>query len=185
MDKSLIEQIYGPQSSGDNTFTAKARLLQSMFRIQLGETKMGIGPNQYSIDKNTKQPTYYGNMLLNGQQSGKNFFFDTTFEYALKRVDEKKPEETITEYRLFNNLLSSMPMAFNLFHPLMMIKEQYPDKLNLMIRDLFPELPVKHVDEVMIEKYKTIIPEEANIFTITDDEDEIVKIVENSKREIK
>jgi len=132
MAKNILEEKYGPQSSGDNTFTAKARLLQSVYRIQSGETSMGIGPDKNSVDKH-QNPTYYGNMLTHGEISGKNFFFRETFEYALKRVNEKIAEETIGEYRLFNNLLSSMPMAFNLFHPLMMIKEKHPDLLNRMI----------------------------------------------------
>ena len=150
MDKKLLEEKYGPQSPGDTTFTAKARLLQSVYRVQSGETSMGIGPDKNSVDKH-QNPTYYGNMLSNGEISGKNFFFRETFEYALKRVNKKKAEETIGEYRLFNNLLSSMPMAFNLFHPLMMIKEKYPDQLILLIRDLFPDLPVFNVDEILIE----------------------------------
>jgi hypothetical protein len=150
MDKKLLEEKYGPQSPGDNTFTAKARLLQSVYRVQSGETSPGIGPDKNSVDKH-QNPTYYGNMLFQGEISGKNFFFSETFEYALKRVRDKKPEETIGEYRLFNNLLSSMPMAFNLFHPLMMIKEKHPDLLNRMIRNIFPELPVSQVDEILIE----------------------------------
>lgn len=155
-----IEALYGPQSSGDNPFTAKARLLQSVYRVECGERFMGIGPNEKSKDKKGN-PTYYGNMLANGQSSGKNFFFKETFEYALKRVKEKKPEETIGEYRLFNNLLSSMPMAFNLFHLLMMIKEKHPNLLNQMIRDLFPVLPVYQVDDILIE----FIPTPTNQYT--------------------
>ena len=34
-----------------------------------------------------------------------------------KRVAEKSKNETIAEFRLFNNLLSSHPMTFNLFYP--------------------------------------------------------------------
>ena len=152
--------LYGPQFSGDNTFTAKARLLQSVYRIRIGEIAMGIGPNKSSINEN-KNPTYYGNMLSNGEFSGKNFFFQETFKYAIKRVKEKRSDETIGEYRLFNNLLSSMPMAFNLFHPLMMIRDKNPDLLNLMIQDLFPELPIHNVDEILIE----FIPSPINNYT--------------------
>lgn len=148
-----IEDIYGPQSNSDDNFTKKARLLQSIYRVQAGES-MGIGPNENSKDKKDN-PTYYGNMLVNGKESAKNFFFTETFKYALKRVKEKKKDETIGEYRLFNNLLSSMPMAFNLFHPLMMIGEKDPEALNQMIRDAFPELPVYRVDEIKIEYIPT------------------------------
>lgn len=156
MDKKLIEEKFGPQCPGDNNFTAKARLLQSIYRVQCGETSMGVGPDKNSINK-FKKPTLYGNMLSSGEISGKNFYFQESFEYAVKRVNEKKAEETIGEYRLFNNLLSSMPLAFNLFHPLMLIKEKYPDKLNMMIRDLFPDLPVYNVDEILIEFIPTPI----------------------------
>jgi hypothetical protein len=144
-----IEKVYGPQSSGDNSFTVKARLLQSIYRVQSGEA-MGIGPDQNSFDK-YKRPSYYGNMLADGKISGKNFFFRETFDYAIKRADGKTPDETIAEYRLFNNLLSSMPMAFNLFHPLMMIMERFPEQLDQIVRDLFPGLPVYQVDEILIE----------------------------------
>lgn len=157
MDKRKIENKYGPQSSGDPAFTAKARLLQSAYRVQNSETSMGVGPSRYSVDRLTKEPTFYGNMLADGDHSGKNFFFPATFDYAQKRADKPKAEETFDSYRLFNNLLSSMPMAFNLFHPLMMIKEKYPDLLNLMIQNLFPELPVYQVNEIVLEYIPTPI----------------------------
>lgn len=161
------EELYGPQSSGDNRFTANARLLQSVYRVEQGEKFMGIGPNEKSTDRNGN-PTYYGNMLANGKSTGKNFFFKETFEYALERINKKKKEETIGEYRLFNNLLSSMPMAFNLFHPLMIIREKHPDLLNLMVRDLFPELPVHHVDEIKIEFIPTPTPHYTNDLSAMD-----------------
>lgn len=37
------------------------------------------------------------------------------------------------------------------------------------------------IKEVLLEKYKTISPENLDIFTITDDEDEILEIIKNSK----
>ena len=154
-----INATYGNQSPGDNKFTAKARLLQSMYRVSKCESRMGRGPSRNSTDKDGN-PTFYGNMLVNGKYTGKNFFFNETFEYAIKRVDDprvRKPEETIDEYRLFNNMLSSMPMAFNLFHPLMMIRKQYPDQLNRIVAALFPEFPVVQVDEIKIEFIPTPI----------------------------
>lgn len=157
-----IENLYGPQSSGDNAFTAKARLLQSVYRAQSGETAMGIGPTKHAVDRSTKKPSYYGNMLADGEHSGKNFFFPKTFEYAHNRADSPKAAETIDKYRLFNNLLSSMPMAFNLFHPLMMITEKYPELLNQMIRDLFPGLPVHQVGEILIEYIPTPVDKYTN-----------------------
>lgn len=157
-----IKEHYGPQSPGDNPFTSKARLLQSIYRVQSGETAMGVGPSMHSKDSKTGEPSYYGNMVKDGQLTGKNFFFRETFEYALTRVGKMKAEETIDQYRLFNNLLSSMPMAFNLFHPLMMIKERHPEILNKMIREVFPELPVFKVDEIKIEFIPTPVSDYTN-----------------------
>lgn len=56
----------GPQSVSDKPFTAKARKLQSLWRVQNG-WEMGIGPNKNSIDRNTGMPTYYGNMIKDGE----------------------------------------------------------------------------------------------------------------------
>lgn len=150
-----IEDMYGPQSSGDNPFTRKARLLQSYYRVNNLNEPMGTGPLISST-------SYYGNMLACGESSGKNFFFKETFEYTTKRVKEKKPAETIDAFRLFNNMLSSMPMAFNLFHPLMMIKEKYPDVINKLIQDTFPALPVFAVEEIKIEFIPTPVTNYTN-----------------------
>lgn len=143
MDSKIIEK-YGKQSASDNLFTRTARLLQSIYRVQVKEFECGIGPYRNSTEK-------YGNMLVNGEETGKNFFFKETLEYAHQRVIKKKPCETIDDYRLFNNLLSSMPMAFNLFHPLMMINDKYPDALNKIVKSLFPKLPINKVEEIKIE----------------------------------
>lgn len=52
-----------------------------------------------------------------------NFLHHEIFDYVKRRVEEKKPYETIEENRMMNNFLSSQPMAFNLFYPLMQITE--------------------------------------------------------------
>jgi hypothetical protein len=43
-----------------------------------------------------------------------------------------------------------MPMALNLFHPLIMMKERLPETLNKVIRALFPQLPINTVDKILI-----------------------------------
>jgi len=169
---TALEDKYGPQSSGDNLFTRKARLLQSYYRVEnLKQKEFGRGPNKHSVHKlkNDKgklseeiKPSYYGNMLQNGDKTGENFFFFQTFEYAKERVTKKLKDETIDEYRLFNNMLSSMPLAFNLFHPLIMIKDKHPGALNKMIHDIFPSLPVHYVDDIKIEFIPTPISDYTN-----------------------
>lgn len=97
----------------DNAFTRKARLLQAIHRKESDSpcgsiTKRGI--------------TYYHpNLATNGSDTGCNFLSQEIFEYAKWRIEQKKAYETINEDRLFNNFLSSQPMAFNLFVPLMSI----------------------------------------------------------------
>ncbi len=151
MNKEDFIEKYGNQSESDNAFTKKARSLQSLVRFEMKE-KPGIGPMQNSHDS-LGNPTYYGNMLTNGEKSGKNFILSATFQYALKRVENKTKKETIDAYRLFNNMLSSMPMCFNLFHPLMLMKNTHPESLNNMINKAFKRwnISIENVDEIKIE----------------------------------
>ena len=165
--KERMEKLYGPQHSADNKFTAKARMLQSIYRvIDCKEFEMGVGPNEHPAKD--KKPAYYGNMLVNGEITGKNFLLPETFEYAKKRVLEKNSVETIDKYRLFNNLLSSMPMAFNLFHPMMMLNEKHPDVIAKVLRFVYPELPIRKVDEILIEFIPTPIKNYTNDKTAMD-----------------
>src|SRR5690554_8150984 len=150
LNKDVFDEIdLGPQSESDNLFTAKARKLQSLWRVVNG-LETGIGPNKKSNYKGI--PTKYGNIITDGEINGKNFYFPETFEYAKWRVQNRLKDETIDSYRLFNNLLSSMPMAFNLFHPLMMLKMDNPTLVDLMFREAFPAKPsIYRVQEIGLE----------------------------------
>lgn len=53
--KDIEDNIYGNQCGSDNAFTRKARLLQSMYRVEIGEDE-GVGPTKGSKQK-------YGNMI--------------------------------------------------------------------------------------------------------------------------
>lgn len=148
---------FGKQCKSDNAFTRKARLLQSMYRVEIGEEE-GTGPTRASKRK-------YGNMISGGEVSGKNFLMKETFEYAKKRVEKKKKEktvETIDGFRLFNNLLSSQPMAFNLFHPLMLLLKQDPAMVTLAVRSVFRNFPVYEVTEIGLEFIPTPIENYTN-----------------------
>ena len=98
------DKIYGNQCGSDNAFTRKARLLQSMYSVEIGEEE-GVRPIKASKRR-------HGNMISGGDVSGKNFLMKEAFEYAKKRVAKKSKNETIDGFRLFNNLLSSQPMTF-------------------------------------------------------------------------
>jgi hypothetical protein len=58
------DKIYGNQCGSDNAFTRKARMLQSMYRVEIGEEE-GVGPTKASKQK-------YGNMISGGEVYGKN-----------------------------------------------------------------------------------------------------------------
>jgi hypothetical protein len=162
-NRSCVERItpdLGPQSLSDKSFTAKARKLQSLWRVQNG-LEIGIGPEKNSVDRNG-QPTYYGNMIKYGESNGRNFFYPETFAYAQWRVHKKLKDETINDYRLFNNLMSSMPMAFNLFHPLMMLHTQNPAAVDKMMQNAFPDLPIYKIKEIGLEYIPTPIEHYTN-----------------------
>ena len=147
MDEPL--EVYKVVPS-DDEFTSRARLLQSNWRKKQ-HLKMGCGPSKSSV-------SIYGNMIAEGESSGMNFYFRETFEYAKWRVMTKLSVETIDSYRLYNNLLSSMPMAFNLFHPLMMLKSENPLVLDALVKRAFPTLKHLHrVTEIGLEFIPTPI----------------------------
>lgn len=155
-DPIILKQL-GNIYASNGAFTTRAAILQSWYRVSMNE-ECGLGSKNIVVgkDQNGKpliesisQP--YGHLVLGGETRNKNFFYLETFEYAKSRVENKKPDETIKADRLFNNLLSSMPMAFNLFHPLMLVKQKYPEALNKMIRKAFPEYPVHKVEDILIE----------------------------------
>lgn len=163
MELSQLGNIY----SSDGDFTTKAAIQQSAYRVSINEKcgtgkkniTIGFGADGKPILKSIEQE--YGHLVTEGKLRNKNFFYEETFEYAKHRVYNKKKDETIKADRLFNNLLSSMPMAFNLFHPLMMIREKHPDALNKMIRNAFHWLPISEVKQILIE----FIPDQISLYT--------------------
>jgi len=99
----------------DNSFARKARFLQIIRRYESGAEpgwRLGSG-----------EKVRYAHLAADGKETNRNFLSDEIFNYAKKRVAELKPYETIEEERLFCNFLSSQPMAFNLFYPLMKMIE--------------------------------------------------------------
>lgn len=125
----------GPQSTSDSAFVKKCRLLQSVYRAKVLKEPYGGGPNK-------KSKSRFGNYLVNGEKSGKNFLDNYIFRYAKFKVLEKQvnPELTIDEYRLFNNMLSSMPMAFNLFGLIRKFLEDNDPAATKIIKTVFPHI---------------------------------------------
>lgn len=142
-------------------FTNKCRELQSEYREKMGEA-MGYGPRP-------KSPNKQINMLVNGKMTSKNFVNEFTFNYAKRRVENIQPNETIDEYRLFNNMLSSQPMAFNLFCPfIQMLEEGKVETVTAIFKAIFPDKYIGEVTEVGLEFLHTDIKNYLNDCTAMD-----------------
>ena len=132
----------------DNDFTRKARTLQAIRRWQTG-AECGF------IEKNGIK-YFHPNLAADGLEASRNFLYREIYEYARLRVRNKKPYETINEERLFCNFLSSQPMAFNLFVPLMAIAqcEEGQKRLAWVVSSLLDKgngLSISRITEVGIE----------------------------------
>ena len=136
-------QNIGRQHKGDSKFVAKCRLLQSIYRVEIGE-------DEGYIQRGSKR-YFYGNYIMNGDKTGKNFLEDYIFDYAKKRVNNRKHYETIKEERLFNNLLSSQPMAFNLFCPLIKMFEKDESTATDILRAALPDYNINKVTKIDLE----------------------------------
>lgn len=140
----LQDAPYGRQYAGDGPLQRKARLLQSYYRECVLKVPAGVGPTRNSAQ-------IYGNMLMGGETSGKNFLTDDIFAYAKWRCRDKSMYETIDEYRLFNNMLSSMPMCFNLFVPLRSAVRRGESYVDEIFRVLFPGLDIGQIIRIELE----------------------------------
>lgn len=124
----------GPDCASDDSFMRKCRQKQSHYRATVLNEPYGVGPGPRG------RP--YGNMLVNGEATGSNFVSDAAFLYAKQRALDKAicPELTIEEYRLFNNMLSSMPLCFNLFADLRALLLTNERACTIALKALFPEI---------------------------------------------
>ncbi len=142
-------------------FTQKCRELQGAYRERMGEP-MGVGPRP-------KSPNKQINMLVNGDKTGKNFVNEFAFNYAKRRVQIKKAAETIDDYRLFNNMLSSQPMAFNLFCPFrQMLEEGKVEAVSIIFKAVFPDKCIGEVTGVGLEFLHPNIEDYLNDHTAMD-----------------
>ncbi len=129
---------FGPQYSGDPPFTARHRLHQSWWRATVLGVPCGPGPRETS-------PSRYGNMLdAASGAAGMNFLAPEIFAVAKARLAEGGG--TVERFRLLHNMLSSQPMCFNLFGPLV----GHPERAVRLLRPLLED-DVARVRRVAIE----------------------------------
>ena len=143
------QERYGPLPKDANPLRRRCRLLQSWYRVEVlgitecGSWRRGGGP--------------VGSSLRDGERSGANFISPTAFAYAQERVADKlgNRDLTIDEFRLFNNMLSSMPMCFNLFADLRAAVRQGSLNATAILRAVFAASPISTVEEVVVEMIPT------------------------------
>lgn len=164
-----MKNILGEEYKGDSKFVAKCRKLQSIYRIEIGEEICPYVDRYGNVH-------YYGNYISDGEtpkeNCWKNFLTEDAFNYAKYRVDNRQKYETIEKDRLFNNLLSSQPMAFNLFCPLRHMLEESPETATKVIKTALPKHPIHRVIKVDLE----FIPE--NYTKLTGDKSAMDAIIE-------
>ena len=143
-----MNDILGEEYKGDSMFVAKCRRLQSIYRYEIGEEIRPYTDRYGNVH-------YYGKYISNGENPKegcwKNFLTEYAFNHAKDRVEHKKKYETIEGDRLFNNLLSSQPMAFNLFCPLRQMRKESPETATKVIKAALPGYPIHIVTEVELE----------------------------------
>lgn len=124
---------YHTDYSDQSDFSAKARLLQSIWRTEKG----------FEFEK-------YGNFLPIdfAKRTGANYLTDSIFEIVKGEVKNAKKEgKVISEPRIWNNLLSSQPLAFNLFGEL----KQNLDLATVAFQELYPNLRIENVTKIDFE----------------------------------
>ena len=170
-----MNDILGEEYKGDSRFVAECRRLQSIYRYEIGEEIRPYTDRYGNVH-------YYGNYISNGENPKdgcwKNFLTEFAFNYAKERVnpENKKPYETIESDRLFNNLLSSQPMAFNLFCPLRQMREESPETATKVIKAALPSYSIHEVTDVDLEfipeNYKDLTGDKSAMDAIIRFEDE-------------
>lgn len=139
MNRDIPPTDIGPQYSGDGRFQARMRFHQSWYRSRVLGVPCGTGPSASST-------SHYGNMLteVDGDR-GLNFTSPEAFIAAKRRVDEGSG--AVEPFRLFHNMLSSMPMCFNLFGPFV----DDTDLATTAFRCLLGDDEIKRVRETVLE----------------------------------
>jgi hypothetical protein len=146
MTKQEIDKKYGRQPANDLPLVRKCRMLQSWYRVEeCHETE--CGPWRMGED-------CVGSTLLEGEKTRKNFITTCAFDYAQEKVREKRTinsDLTLDEYRLFNNMLSSQPMCFNLFADLRAGIMAGNDDASDALRAMFSESQIGTIERIEVE----------------------------------
>lgn len=125
----------------DTRFRAAARVLQSLWRASKG---LPVG----TYTRPDGVTFRLGSMITErAGETGANFLRPEIARLARREVAYRQPGALIEQRRLWCNLLSSMPLTFNVIGPL-----RLDSKLaTRMLRSLFPDLADATVEAVLFE----------------------------------
>jgi len=139
--QNTIKKLIGDPVDSDNNFTHKARMLQGWYRAFVLNQPQGTGPNK-------TDDRFLPNMIPKSENPypKANFLNGAIYEVVMERIKRKDIDGTIEEYRLFHNMLSSQPLAFNLFAPLSVNKKLATE----LLQKIYPD-EVKQVKNIIIE----------------------------------
>lgn len=117
-----LEKVdFVPKDPKTTAFKRRARLHQSQWRERqnLAPGTHPARPTKKPTKKNPRPRVIGSRITLDlARESGSNFISDGAHCAADHRVANPEPHQTLDEDRLYGDLLSSMPMCFNLFGPL-------------------------------------------------------------------
>lgn len=109
--KEAVDHVPGDDEA--TAFKQKARLHQSLWRearnLPIGHQPMRRSPDRKSRPLGSRVELEYA------RKHGCNFLTDSALAAARCRLANPEPHQTLDEDRLWCDLLSSMPMCFNLF----------------------------------------------------------------------
>ena len=127
------------QVASDSKWRAQYRLLQSWYR----ETVLGAEPAEY---RGKLRGNWFSREWL-ADHLGANFLNGTIAAYVDARVPEVLADHgTLNEDRLYRNLLSSMPLCFNVFGYLRANPEMAARALSMVL-----ELDIARVESIEVE----------------------------------
>ncbi|MBQ7772977.1 MAG: hypothetical protein IJ383_02760 [Bacteroidales bacterium] len=156
----------------DTNFVAQCREMQSKYREEILCIPLRPYIVQNSRSKDYGRVFLLGNYISGGEESGANFLEEYIFYHAKERIRDRKPYETFDEDRMFNNLLSSQPMAFNLFCPLRKLLDEDRKAATEAIRKALPNYSIAEVTKIELE----FIP--SNYMELTGDKSAMDAIIE-------
>ena len=102
-----------PNDSEMTTFKRTARYRQALWRDEQG---LPIGTHRVNTNRGViEKPNGTKIDQVCGESTGANFLTSSARRAAEDRLENPEPHQTLDERRLWTDLLSSMPMCFNLF----------------------------------------------------------------------